>query len=127
MVHEFLLPETTVREAGAGSPIDLGSQTGGTLLLTFGITRIIEQQSIDIAICGSADGVDWSAKPLAAFPQKFYCGTYQIVLDLTERPQVRFVRAQWQVNRWGRGDSKPLFTIYLFVQTAQRELAVASA
>ena len=41
MLQEFLLPETTVREAGAGSQIDLGGQVGGTLLLTLGITRII--------------------------------------------------------------------------------------
>jgi hypothetical protein len=127
MLQEFLLPETTVREAGAGSEIDLGGQVGGTLLLTLGITRIIEQQSIDISIWGSADGTDWGAKPVASFPQKFYCGTYQIVLDLKDRPQVRYLRAKWQVNRWGKGDSKPLFTVYLFAQASQPELAAAPA
>ena len=127
MLQEFLLPETTVREAGAGSEIDLGGQVGGTLLLTLGITRIIEQQSIDISIWGSVDGTDWGAKPVASFPQKFYCGTYQIVLDLKDRPQVRYLRAKWQVNRWGKGDSKPLFTVYLFAQASQPELAAAPA
>jgi len=127
MLQEFLLPETTVREAGAGSEIDLGGQMGGTLLLTLGITRIIEQQSIDISIWGSADGTEWGAKPVASFPQKFYCGTYQIVLDLKDRPQVRYLRAKWQVNRWGKGDSKPLFTVYLFAQASQPELAAAPA
>ena len=127
MLQEFLLPETTVREAGAGSEIDLGGQVGGTLLLTLGITRIIEQQSIDISIWGSADGTDWGAKPVASFPQKFYCGTYRIVLDLKDRPQVRYLRAKWQVNRWGKGDSKPLFTVYLFAQASQPELAAAPA
>ena len=127
MLQEFLLPETTVREAGAGSEIDLGGQVGGTLLLTLGITRIIEQQSIDISIWGSADGTDWGAKPVASFPQKFYCGTYQTVVDLADRPQVRYLRAKWQVNRWGKGDSKPLFTVYLFAQASQPELAAAPA
>jgi len=126
MLQEFLLPETTVREAGAGSEIDLGGQMGGTLVLTLGITRIMEQQSIDISIWGSADGTDWGAKPLASFPQKFYCGAYQIVLDLTDRPQVRYLRVKWQVNRWGKGDSKPLFTLYLFARASQPELAAAS-
>ncbi|MGO9615618.1 MAG: hypothetical protein ACLP6W_04345 [Bryobacteraceae bacterium] len=65
MLQQFLLPETTVREAGAGSQIDLGDQTGGTLLLTLGITRIIEQQSIDVSIWGSADGADWGVRPVA--------------------------------------------------------------
>ena len=127
MLQEFLLPETTVREAGAGSEIDLGGQMGGTLLLTLGITRIIEQQSIDISIWGSADGTEWGAKPVASYPQKFYCGTYQIAVDLADRPQVRYLRAKWQVNRWGKGDSKPLFTVYVFVQAPQPELAAASA
>ncbi|MGA2039553.1 MAG: hypothetical protein ABSH42_09785 [Bryobacteraceae bacterium] len=127
MLHEFLLPETTVREAGAGPEIDLGGQMGGTLLLTLGITRIIEQQSLDISIWGSCDGTDWGAKPVASFPQKFYCGAYQIALDLTDRPQVRYLRAKWQVNRWGKGDSKPLFTVYLFAQASQPELAAAPA
>jgi len=125
MLHEFLLPETTVREAGTGSQIDLGGPAGGTLLLTLGVTRIMEQQSIDISIWGSTDGTDWGSKPVASFPQKFYCGTYQIELDLTDLPQVRYLRTKWQVNRWGRGDSKPLFTIYLFAQTAQHQLAAA--
>jgi hypothetical protein len=127
MLQEFLLPETTVREAGAGSQIDLGDQTGGTLLLTLGITRIIEQQSIDISIWGSTDGSGWGARPVASFPQKFYCGTYQIAVDLTDRPQVRYLRVQWQVSRWGKGDPKPLFTIYVFAQALQPELAAASA
>ena len=127
MLQAFLLPETTVREAGAGTAVDLGGTTGGTLLLTLGITRIIEQQSIDVSIWGSTDGTDWGSKPVATFPQKFYCGTYQIAADLTGRPELRHIRAQWQVNRWGKGDPKPLFGIYVFVQTLQPELAAASA
>ncbi len=123
MVPEFLLPETTVREAGAGPEISLGGQQGETLILTLGITRIIEQESIDVSIWGSADGSDWSAQPLLSFPQKFYCGTYQMRLDLAERPDVKFLRAKWQVNRWGKGDSKPLFGIYLFAQAAERQVA----
>jgi hypothetical protein len=127
MLPQFLLPETTVREAGTGSAISLGDQQGETLILTLGITRIIEQESIDISVWGSADGSDWGAKPLVAFPQKFYCGTYQILVDLSERPDVKFLRAKWQVNRWGKGDPKPLFTIYLFVQEMSRKLVAVGA
>ena len=123
MLPQFLLPETTVREAGQSTDFDLGVTQTGTLVLTLGLTRIIEQQSIDISIWGSADGTDWGAKPLVAFPQKFYCGTYQILLDLSDRP-VRYLRAKWQVNRWGKGDPKPLFGVYLFVQELEHELAL---
>ena len=127
MLPQFVLPETTVREAGTGPSIDLGGEQGGTLILTLGITRIIEQESLDFSIYGSSDGSDWSAKPIASFPQKFYCGTYQILLDLSERPDVKYLRAKWQVNRWGKGDPKPLFTIYLFVQESKRSLMAMGA
>lgn len=122
MLPEFLLPETTVREAGTGPDISLGTEQGGTLILTLGITRIIEQESIDLSIWGSEDGSDWGTKALVTFPQKFYCGTYQILLDLTERPEVKYLRVKWQVNRWGKGDPKPLFTIYLFAQQMERRM-----
>ena len=122
MLPQFLLPETTVRDAGQSPDIDLGELQSGTLVLTLGLTRIIEQESIDVSFWGSVDGSDWGSKPLVAFPQKFYYGTYQILLDLTDRP-VRFLRAKWQVNRWGKGDPKPLFGIYLFAQAMDSELA----
>jgi hypothetical protein len=123
MVPQFLLPETTVREAGQSTDITI-ENSGGPMVLTLGITRIIEQQSIDVSIWGSADGTDWGTKPLATFPQKFYCGTYQILLDLSEQPNVKHLRAKWQVNRWGKGDPKPLFAVYIVVQASEREFAL---
>jgi hypothetical protein len=127
MFPEFLLPETTVREDGAGPEISLGTQQGERFLLTLGITRIIEQESLDISIWGSADGSDWGARPLVSFPQKFYCGTYQSAIDLSQHPDVKYLRAKWQVNRWGKGDSKPLFGLYLFVRVMERQMAAAGA
>lgn len=126
MLPEFLVAETTVREAGTGPAMVL-DQPGGTLVLTLGITRIIEQESIDISIWGSTDGTDWGTKPLVTFPQKFYCGTYQIILDLSDHSEIRHLRAKWGVNRWGKGDSKPVFTMYLFAQPMRTQLAAASA
>jgi hypothetical protein len=127
MFPEFLLPETTVREAGAGPEISLGNQQGRALILTLGITRIIEQESLDLSIWGSADGSNWGAGPLVSFPQKFYCGTYQMAIDLSQHPDVKYLQARWHVNRWGKGDSKPLFGIYLFVEARQRQMAAAGA
>ena len=127
MLPEFLLPETTVREAGSGPVMSLGSEQGGTLILTLGITRIIEQESLDLSIWGSTDGSDFGSKPLATFPQKFYCGTYQILIDLSEKPEIKHLRAKWQVNRWGKGDPKPLFGLYLFAQQMNRHLVAAGA
>ena len=127
MLPGFLLPETTVREAGDGSELDLGDAQGRVILLTLGITRIIEQESLDVSIWGSADGKEWSAKPILGFPQKFYCGTYQILLDLTRHPDVKFLRVKWSAQRWGKGETKPLFGFYIFAQEMKQQVLAIGA
>ena len=115
MLPNFLIPEAERRADGTGEALDLG-QSKSKVKLTLGITRIIEQESLDVSIWGSADNANWGTKPLATFPQKFYCGTYTILLDLADYPDVQYVRAQWKVGRWGRGESRPLFGFYLFAE-----------
>ena len=127
MLPQFLLSETTVREAGDGPAIFIGGERGGMLILTLGITRILEKESIDVAIWGSPDGSDWGEHPLVSYPQKFYLGTYQMHLDLSARPDVRYLRARWDAGRWSMGTGKPLFTLYLSVQTCDRQMAFAGA
>jgi hypothetical protein len=124
MIPVFLLPEFVMREDGHGASIALDSSEHKTVLLTLGITQIVEQESLDVAICGSADGETW--QQLCAFPQKFYCGTYSLVLDLARYPNIREIRAQWKMGRWGRGDQKPLFGFYLFAELAGRKMAGAA-
>ena len=119
MLPSFLIPDAVIREDGEGPEISLGSSQVKLLLLTLGITRIIEQESLDVSIWGSADKVNWGAKPLVSFPQKFYCGTYQLLLDLTEHADIQYLRAKFKVNRWGHGEPKPLFGVYLFVQETE--------
>jgi hypothetical protein len=121
MLPGFLLPETTIREGGTGPGVDLGDSRGGLILLTLGITRIIEQESLDVSIWASADGSEWAAKPVSSFPQKFYCGTYQILLDLRSQPDVRFLRVKYQAQRWGKGEPQPRFGAYVFAQTVEQQ------
>jgi hypothetical protein len=118
----FLLPETTIREAGAGPDVNLGDSRGGPILLTLGITRIVEQESLDVSIWGSADNVEWGAKPIVSFPQKFYCGTYQILVDLRFHPEVQFLRVKYKPQSWGKGKPKPLFGAYVFAQGVQPQV-----
>ena len=122
MLPGFLLPETTIREAGNGPGVDLGDNRGGLILLTLGITRIIEQESLDISVWASADNATWGTKPVTSFPQKFYCGTYQILLDLRSQPDAQFLRVKYQAQRWGKGEPKPLFDAYVFAQVAQQQV-----
>jgi hypothetical protein len=127
MAPSFLIPEAVIREDGASAELGLGPAQGQVLLLTLGITRIIEQESLDVSLWGSADNANWGAKPLIAFPQKFYCGIYQMLLDLSEHPEVRYLRAKWKVSRWGHGEPKPLFGAYLFVQETEPRMLAKSA
>ncbi len=127
MLASFLVPETEQRANGESEPIALGEARNKLLSLTLGITRIIEQESLDVAIFGSTDGEQFSDTPLISFPQKFYCGTYTILLDLGRHPDVTHIKATWKMNRWGRGEPKPLFGFYVFAEEAAGVRATAEA
>jgi len=110
MIDTFLVAEKTVVTAkGDGPAVDASGAAGRVFLLTLEITKIIEQESLEVSIYGSADGTTWGAKPVVAFPQKFYCGQSPLLLDLTSHPDVKFVRAHWEAARWGRGTETPMF------------------
>jgi len=100
---------TVVNAKGDGTAVDVSGAASRVFLVTLAITRIIEQESLDLSVFGSADGATWSAKSLAAFPQKFYGGESPLLLDLTAHADVKFVRAHWEVARWGRGTETPMF------------------
>src|SRR6202021_4147699 len=89
--------------------VDLGGATNRVFLLTLDISDIIEQESLELSVFASADGAAWDAKPLVTYPQEFYRGQYPLLLDLTAHPEVKFVRAHWDVARWGRGTETVMF------------------
>jgi hypothetical protein len=110
MIDTALVPEKTVASAkGDGPAVDVSGAANRVFLLSLEITKIIEQESLDLSILGSTDGTTWSPKSIAAFPQKFYCGQSPQLLDLTAHPEVKLVRAHWEVARWGRGTETPMF------------------
>ena len=117
MVDTFLVPDKTVITAkGDGPTIDLSTASNRVFLLTLNITEIIEQESLDVTVYGSADGAAWSPKPIANFPQKFYRAQHPLLLDLTAHKDVNFLRAHWEVGRWGRGSETPRFEINLTIR-----------
>jgi hypothetical protein len=101
--------KTVVTAKGDGVAVDVSAATSRVFLLTLDITNIVEQEALDVSIYGSGDGAAWSPKPLVCFPQKFYRGESPLLLDLTAHPDVKFVRAQWNVARWGRGTETAMF------------------
>lgn len=117
----YLVPEKTRVEAnGAGGAVEVSRSTSRLFFLVLEITNVIEQESLDVSILGSADGNEWGAKPLLKFPQRFYRGETRMVLDLGERPQVKFIRARWEVNRWGRGSPIPMLEFSLLAREVPR-------
>ena len=127
MLPTLLLPESIARADGTGPEIDLGSKRGKLLVLTLGITRIIEQESLEVSIAGSPDGEKWGLKPLATFPPKFYCGIYSILLNLAAQPEARFLKVTWKMSRWSRGEAVPMFGFYVYAEESGARISAAVA
>ena len=105
-----LIPANTRMEAnGEGEAFDISSSPTRTFLCILTITEQIEQESLDVSIWGSADGATWTKKPLLRLPQQFYRGTTKLILDLTVRSEMKFIRACWEMARWGRVAPLPMF------------------
>jgi hypothetical protein len=121
MLPQFLLPETVAQRDGVGAIIAIKND-GKPLAFNLGITRIIEQESLEVSIWGSADRHHW--RQIAIFPQKFYCGSYSLVVDLARHPEVRFLRAQWNMSRWR--DASPLFGFYVYAEEVKVQHAGAA-
>ncbi|MGC1785918.1 MAG: hypothetical protein WA718_04195 [Terriglobales bacterium] len=128
MMEAFLVPEKTLVTAkGDGPALDVSGAEGRIFLLTLAINDIIEQESLDVGIHGSADGATWDAKPVTAFPQKFYREEIPLLLNLTTRPEIKFVRAHWEVARWGRGTETPMFEFHVTLREVPQEILAEAA
>ena len=115
-VNYLVPPETVAATPGESAVYDLGVLAGKQLLIILRITDIIEQQSLHVSIWGSVDGKEWGKKPVFWFPQKFYSGVTPAAVDLRQLPEMKFVQARWEVNRWGRGYPRPYFKFAVEIQ-----------
>jgi hypothetical protein len=102
-------PNTKMESNGDGASFDISSSGTRTFLCLLTVADQLEQESLDVSIYGSADRENWTAKPILKLPQQFYRGHTKMVLDLSLRPEIKFIRASWQLNRWGRGAPLPMF------------------
>ncbi len=113
MTFELIPGGTRVTGNGEGAPRDISGSQTRTFLCTLVIQDQIEQESLDVSIWGSPDGQNWGKHPLLKIPQRFYRGETRQVLDFALHPEVKFLRARWELFRWGRVAPTPMFVIGL--------------
>ena len=109
MQLQLISADTRMEASADGASFNISESATRTFLCRLTVTDQIEQESLDVSIWGSADGETWPKRPLLKLPQQFYRGTTKLVLDLSLRPEVKFIRARWDVNRWGRVAPIPMF------------------
>ncbi len=114
MIDAFLVPEKSVVTAkGDSQPVDVSSAANPVFLLTLSIAKVVEQESIEVNVFTSADGTTWETTSVGTLSQKFYPGEYPLLVDLSTMPAAKFVRAHWDVSRWGRGAGGANFELSL--------------
>lgn len=111
MKFDLILPDTRLTANGEGQPYEIAASETRTFLCSMFIEDQIEQESVDISVWGSADGQDWGKLPLLKMPQRFYRGETRQILDLTLKPEIRFLRAKWELVRWGRVAPHAMFVL----------------
>jgi hypothetical protein len=135
MIDVLLVPEATVITSnGDSAPAEISGAEHRVFLLNLSITAVVEQESIELGVFLSPDGATWEAKPIATLAQKFYPGESPLLLDLSQRPDARYLRVHWDVIRWGRGPRDPRFEIAVRLREvppallgeAQQRIGIAS-
>jgi len=112
---DLISPGTLLKENGFGAAVDIRVSQTRTFFCVMNIDDQIEQESVDVSIWGSADGENWGTHPVLKLPQQFYRGETRAVLDLTLVPEINFIRAGWELTRWGRVAPLPMFVLGLHV------------
>jgi hypothetical protein len=111
LAYDLIPGGTRVTANGESAVADVRESETRTFVCALEITDQIEQESVDISVYGSADGQQWEKMPLLKMQQEFYRGLTRQVLDLTFRPEVKFLRAKWELVRWGRVAPTPMFVL----------------
>jgi len=111
-----LLTESVRKGDGSGPVVPLDNHRAKLLVVTLDITDVVERTGLTVSVWGSPDQDEWGAKPLVTFRQRQYCGVYSVLLNLAMHPEVAYLRVQWSMSRWGRGERVPLFGFEVFLE-----------
>lgn len=111
-----LLPESVRMGDGYGPVVALDDYCSKLLVVTLGINNVVERTGLTVSIWGSPDETDWGSKPLLTFRQRQYCGVYSALLNLATHSDIRYLRVQWNMKRWGKVERVPLFGFEVFLE-----------
>ncbi len=111
-----LLPDSVRRADGIGPAVDLDDCRGKLLVVTLSINAVVERTGLAVSVWGSPDRMEWGTKPLVTLRQRQYCGVYSALLNLAQRPDIRFLRVQWSMSRWGKGERIAQFGFQVFLE-----------
>ncbi len=127
MPPRLLVSNCIARADGFGPRVDLDGDRGKLLVLTLCIDHVLEREGLMVSVWGSSDAGQRSSKPLLTVPRKYYCGVYSLLLNLAKCPGVRYLQAEWKVNRWGKGDPIPFFRFSIFTEPSGARVGAAVA
>jgi hypothetical protein len=111
MEFDLIRSGTKLTANGEGEAHEISSSATRTFMCWIEISDQIEQESVDVSIYGSEDGQTWGKMPLLKMPQRFYRGDTRQILDLSMKPEIHFLRAKWELARWGRVAPHPMFVL----------------
>jgi len=111
-----LLSDSVHRIDGAGPVVDLDDCRGKLLVVTLGVNAVVERTGLTVSVWGSPDQIEWGAKPLITLRQRQYCGVYSALLNLAQRPDIRFLRVEWNMSTWGKGERIAQFGFQVFME-----------
>jgi hypothetical protein len=113
---DCLLSAAVRKGDGIGPVVSLGEHRSKLLVITLGISDVVERTGLTVSVWGSPDQIQWGAKPLITFRQRQYCGVYSVLLNMAMHTDVRYLRVQWNMNLWGRGERVPMFGFEVFLE-----------
>jgi hypothetical protein len=111
-----LLPDSVRLADGVGPAVDLDEYRGKLLVVSLGINEVVERTGLTISVWGSPDQIEWGTKPLVTLRQRQHCGVYSTLLNLAQRPDIRSLRVEWTMSRWGRGERIAQFGFQVFLE-----------
>jgi hypothetical protein len=111
-----LLADSVWRVDGFGPAVDLEEYCGKLLVVTLSINAVVERTGLTVSVWGSPDQTEWGIKPLATLRQRQHCGVYSALVNLAQRTDIRFLRVQWSMTCWGKGERMAQFGFQVFLQ-----------